>query len=152
MNYFIILEPVYDLFISKDKKARFTNCKLVFNFLSVFFRKRLHFSNHAKELSTTHLLGITLKVCNSLLFAISTVALKVFSRHRQKIVPYNAISHKEPLNNGGKLHYFFKAQFLEKTLKTAKKTAVCGDFNQIHGVNPNFGYTDLSDQLANIFL
>ncbi|KLT21803.1 hypothetical protein wVul_0617 [Wolbachia endosymbiont of Armadillidium vulgare str. wVulC] len=33
---------------------------------SQFFHNRLHFSNQAKDLSTTHLFGNTAKVCNSL--------------------------------------------------------------------------------------
>ena len=40
----------------------------------MFFHKRLHFSIYENECSETHLLGITLKVCSSLLFATSTVA------------------------------------------------------------------------------
>ena len=47
----------------------------------------------------------------------------------------------------------FKAQFfLEKLLKTAHKTSVCGNLNQFHSVNQMFGHTDLSYTLANILL
>ena len=47
--------------------------RLVLIFRSQFFHNLRHFSSQAKERSTTHLFGITLKVCNSLRFATSTV-------------------------------------------------------------------------------
>jgi hypothetical protein len=55
-------------------KERAVICKLVLSFRSQFFHNRLHFSNQAKDLSTTHLFGNTAKVCNSLRFITSTVA------------------------------------------------------------------------------
>src|SRR3990167_10261464 len=61
-----------NLFKIKTTKARTVICRLEFNFLSQFFYNLRHFSNHAKDLSTIHLLGITLKVCNSLLLATVT--------------------------------------------------------------------------------
>jgi len=48
--------------------------RLVDSFRSQFFQSRRHFSNHAKERSTTHRLGMTLNVWSSLLFTTSTVA------------------------------------------------------------------------------
>ncbi len=68
------LEPVHNLFRSKAVKARTTICRLVLSFRSQFFHNLLHFSNQAKDLSTTHLFGNTAKVCNSLRFTTSTVA------------------------------------------------------------------------------
>lgn len=41
---------------------------------SQFFQRRRHFSNHPNVRSTTHRLGITAKVCNSLRLATSTAA------------------------------------------------------------------------------
>jgi len=46
--------------------------RLVLIVRSQFFHNLRHFSSQAKERSTTHLLGITLKVCSSLRFATST--------------------------------------------------------------------------------
>ena len=67
-----VLEPVQNLFKIKTTKARTAMCRLEFNFLSQFFHNLRHFSSHAKDLSTTHLLGRTLKVCSSLLLATVT--------------------------------------------------------------------------------
>ncbi len=70
----LLLEPVHNLLRNKAVKARTTICKLVLSLRSQFFHNRLHFSNQAKERSTTHLFGNTAKVCNSLRFITSTVA------------------------------------------------------------------------------
>ncbi len=56
------------------KKASITNCRLELRFLSQFFQSLRHLSNQAKDLSTIHRLGKTLKVCNSLRLTTSTVA------------------------------------------------------------------------------
>ena len=50
-------EAVYDLRSSKPKKAKCTNCKLVFISRSQFFHNRRFFSSHAKLRSTTQRLG-----------------------------------------------------------------------------------------------
>ena len=46
------------------------NCKLVLIQRSQFFHNRRFFYSHAKLRSTTQRFGMTLKVCNSLRFAI----------------------------------------------------------------------------------
>jgi len=66
------LEPVYDLWINKARNAKVTNCTLVLSFRLQFFHNRRHFSNQAKERSTTHRLGITVNVCSS--FRLATAA------------------------------------------------------------------------------
>ena len=45
--------PEYFLCKIKLKKAKLTNCRLVFRYLSQFFQSLLHFSNQANDLSTT---------------------------------------------------------------------------------------------------
>ena len=74
----ISLEPVYDLWSNKARKANVTNCKLVLSFRSQFFHNLRHFSNQAKERSTTQRLGITVNVCSSFRLATSTVAPRTF--------------------------------------------------------------------------
>lgn len=54
--------------------ARIIKCKLELIFRSQFFHNLLHFSNHANDRSTTHLLGMTAKVCNSFRLTTSTLA------------------------------------------------------------------------------
>ncbi len=49
------------------------NCKLVLSHRSQFFHSRRFFSSQAKLRSTTQRFGMTLKVGNSLRFAICTV-------------------------------------------------------------------------------
>jgi len=73
-----ILEPVYDLWINKARNAKVTNCTLVLSFRLQFFHNRRHFSNQAKERSTTHRLGITVNVCSSFRLATATVAPSIF--------------------------------------------------------------------------
>ncbi len=58
----------------REMKERTIICKLVLSFRSQFFHNRLHFSNQAKDRSTTHLFGNTAKECNSLRFITSTAA------------------------------------------------------------------------------
>ena len=65
-----LLERVQSLLSSRAKNARWINCKLVLSQRSQFFHNRRFFSSHAKLRSTIQRLGITLKVCNSLRFAI----------------------------------------------------------------------------------
>ena len=67
-------EPVHDLRMSKIRKAKWTNCRLVLRCRSQFFHNRLHFSSQAKDRSTTQRCAITTKVCKSLRLAICTVA------------------------------------------------------------------------------
>jgi len=67
------LERVYDLLSSRARKAKWTNCRLVFKSRSQFFHSLLFLSSHAKLRSTIQRLGMTLKVCSSLLLAICTV-------------------------------------------------------------------------------
>ncbi len=57
-------EPVQSLCSNNAKKARWTNCRLVLSLRSQFFHSRRHFSNHAKERSTTRRFGITENMCN----------------------------------------------------------------------------------------
>jgi len=64
-----LLESVHDLLSKSVKKAKWTNCKLVLSLRSQFFHKRRHFSSQAKDRSTIHRCGITLKVCSSLRLA-----------------------------------------------------------------------------------
>ena len=66
------LEPVQNLLSNKMAKASTIICKLVFILRSQFFHNLLHFSNHANDLSTTHLLGITANVWSSVRLAIFT--------------------------------------------------------------------------------
>ena len=54
--------------------ASTTICRLVLSFPSQFFQSRRRFSSQAKDRSTTHLFGITTKVCSLLRFTTSTVA------------------------------------------------------------------------------
>lgn len=68
------LERVQSLLSRRAKNAKWMNCKLVLSQRSQFFQSRRFFSSHAKLRSTTQRLGITLKVCNSLRFAICTAA------------------------------------------------------------------------------
>ena len=68
------LEPVQYLRNSKAKKAKLTNCRLVLSRRSVFFQSLRHFSNQAKDRSTTQRWGMTAKVCSSLRLATCTVA------------------------------------------------------------------------------
>ena len=60
-------ERVYDLLSIRARNARCTNCKLVLSQRSQFFHSRLFFSSQAKLRSTTQRLGMTLKLCKSLL-------------------------------------------------------------------------------------
>lgn len=67
------LERVQSLLSRSAKNARWINCKLVLSQRSQFFHNRRFFSSQAKLRSTIQRLGMTLKVCNSLRFAICTV-------------------------------------------------------------------------------
>jgi len=67
-------EPVHDLWSSKARKAKVTNCKLVLSFRSQFSHHLRHFSNQANERSTTQRLGSTAKVRSSFRLATVTVA------------------------------------------------------------------------------
>ena len=52
------LEPVHNLRKSEARRAKWVICRLVLSFLSQFFQSRRHFSNQAKERSTTQRFGI----------------------------------------------------------------------------------------------
>src|SRR5574344_39680 len=67
------LERVQSLLSRRPKNAKWTNCRLVLSQRSQFFHSRRFFSSQAKLRSTIQRLGMTLKVCNSLLLAICTV-------------------------------------------------------------------------------
>lgn len=69
------LEPVHDLLSNSTRNAKWTNCRLVFNFRSQFFHSLQHLSSQAKERSTIQRCGITSKVCNS--FRLVTTFQKV---------------------------------------------------------------------------
>ena len=68
----------YRLRNNKDTNASIIICRLVDSFRSQFFHSRLHFSNHAKERSTTQRCGITAKVWSSLRLTTSTFAFNIF--------------------------------------------------------------------------
>src|SRR3989338_7849317 len=77
-RFFSTSRNSYTLFSNNPTKPKTTICKLVLIFLSQFFHNLRRFSNHPNDLSTTQRLGITANLCNSLRFAISTVAPKIF--------------------------------------------------------------------------
>jgi len=67
-------EPAYDLPGNSVKSARWINYRLVLSLRSQFFHNRPHFSGHEKVLSSIRRLGMTAKVCSSLLLTICTAA------------------------------------------------------------------------------
>jgi len=55
----VALEPVQDIFIRTERKAKTTICAEVSSLRSQFFQSLRHFSNQPKERSTIHRFGNT---------------------------------------------------------------------------------------------
>jgi len=83
-----VYKSLFTIFgINKARNAKVTNCTLVLSFRLQFFHNRRHFSNQAKERSTTHRLGITVNVCSSFRLATATVAPSIFRTAAAKGCP-----------------------------------------------------------------